>query len=620
MRSARAKTNFFLRERHRAPAFFFRSRAIFFVGKKFGASVFSPAHFLFMRSDLKPKLLTVFQEGYGKKDFKSDLVAGLIVGVIALPLAIAFAVASGVEPEKGLYTAIVAGFAIAVFGGSRTQVCGPTGAFIPIIYAIVAQYGLSGLAFATVMAGFILVAMGLSKMGALLKFISYPVIVGFTAGIAVTIFSTQIPDLFGLTIPEKIPGDFIGKWSLYLRYFGTAEWRTCLVSVVAGIAVFTWPRLTSKIPGALFVLIAATLAVRLLGWGAGTDGAAGGVVTIGSKFFADKPFPSGIPTPDFSIFSGLTFEKMRELIAPAFLIALLGSIESLLSAVVADGMTGRRHRPNAELVAQGIGNILSPIFGGIPATGAIARTAANVKNGGRTPISALIHALVLLAILLCLGRFIVYVPMCALGAVLVLVAYTMSGWRTFYGLLRTSPKSDIIVLLLTFLLTVFVDLSVAIEVGVVLSAFLFLKRESETAEFHVFSRKQLGENEFDPHGALAALRKKLPDDVEVFEVFGSLFFGAVDQFRENFKRVGRKPKVFILDLSNLISIDATGIHAISETHSDMRADGTRLIIAGLHPQPKKAIEHSGLDEIIGAENICGDMRTAIDRSRALLGK
>lgn len=570
-----------------------------------------------MRSDLKPKLLTVLQEGYGKKDFKSDLIAGVIVGVIALPLAIAFAVASGVAPEKGLYTAIVAGFAIAIFGGSRTQVCGPTGAFIPIIYAIVAQYGLSGLAFATVMAGVILVAMGLAKMGALLKFISYPVIVGFTAGIAVTIFSTQIPDLFGLTFPEgvKVPGDFVGKWSLYIQHFGTANWRTVLVSAVATAAVFVWPRFTSKIPGALFVIVAATLAVLGLGWGAGAENP-DGVVTIGSKFFSEKPFPSGVPTPDFSIFADLNFEKMRELIAPAFLIALLGSIESLLSAVVADGMTGRRHRPNAELVAQGIGNILSPIFGGIPATGAIARTAANIKNGGRTPISALVHAGVLLAILLCLGQFIVYVPMCALGAVLVLVSYTMSGWRSFYGLLRTSPKSDIIVLLLTFLLTVFVDLSVAIEVGVVLSAFLFLKRESETAEFHVFSRRELGENEFDPHGTLAAWREKLPDDVEVFEVFGSLFFGAVDQFRENFKRVGRKPKVFILDLSNLISIDATGIHAIAETHLDMKADGTALVIAGLHPQPKKAIEHSDLE--IGAENICRDMQSAIDRSRAIL--
>lgn len=572
-----------------------------------------------MRSDLKPKLLTVLQEGYGKKDFKADLIAGVIVGVIALPLAIAFAVASGVAPEKGLYTAIIAGFAIALFGGSRTQVCGPTGAFIPIIYGIVSQYGMSGLAFATIMAGFILIAMGLAKMGALLKFISYPVIVGFTAGIAVTIFSTQIPDLFGLTIPEKIPGDFIGKWSLYFQYFDTANWRTCVISVVASIAVFTWPRLTSKVPGALFVIVAATLAVLLLGWGAGTENA-DGVVTIGSKFFSDKPFPSGIPLPDFGVFGGLTFEKMRELIAPAFLIALLGSIESLLSAVVADGMTGRRHRPNAELVAQGIGNIFSPIFGGIPATGAIARTAANIKNGGRTPIAALVHAGVLLAILLCLGQFIVYVPMCVLGAVLLLVSYTMSGWRTFYGLLRTSPKSDVIVLILTFLLTVFVDLSVAIEVGVVLSAFLFLKRESETAEFHVFSRKQLGENEFDPHGTLAAVRGELPDDVEVFEVFGSLFFGAVDQFRENFKRVGRKPKVFILDLSNLISIDATGIHAISETHLDMRANGTSLVIAGLHPQPKKAIAHSGLDKEIGEENICLDMHAAIERSRALLGE
>ncbi len=570
------------------------------------------------RSDLTPKLFTVFRDGYKLRDFRSDFISGIIVGVIALPLAIAFAVASGVEPERGLYTAIVAGLVIAILGGSRTQVCGPTGAFIPIIFGIVSQYGISGLVFATVMAGFILIAMGLAKLGAFLKFISYPVIVGFTAGIAVTIFSTQIPDLFGLNLAGvKVPGDFVGKWSVYFQYFDTIHLPTCLLSLFCVAAVFIWPRFTSKIPGALAVITVATLVVSLFGLGASKENAEG-IVTIGSKFFMDKPFPTGFPAPDFAVFADLNFEKMRELIAPAFLIALLGAIESLLSAVVADGMTGRRHRPNAELVAQGVGNILSPLFGGIPATGAIARTAANIKNGGRTPVSAIVHAIVLLLILLCLGPLITYVPMCALGAVLVLVSYTMSGWRSFYGLLKTSPKSDIIVLILTFLLTVFVDLSVAIEVGVVLSAFLFLKRESETAEFHIFSRKQLGENQFDPHGTLSLWRDKLPDDVEVFEVFGSLFFGAVDQFRENFKRVGRKPKIFILDLSNLLSIDATGIRAISETHADMQRSGTALIIAGLHPQPKKAIRHAELDKQIGEENICPDMQSSIERSEAIL--
>lgn len=552
------------------------------------------------------------------RDFRSDFISGIIVGVIALPLAIAFAVASGVAPERGLYTAIVAGLLIAIFGGSRTQVCGPTGAFIPIIFGIVSQYGISGLVFATVMAGFILVAMGLAKLGAFLKFISYPVIVGFTAGIALTIFSTQIPDLFGLDLAGvKVPGDFVGKCTVYCRHFDSIHLPTCILSLFCIIAVFVWPRLTSKVPGALAVIAAATLVVSFFGLGASKENA-DGIVTIGSKFFTDKPFPAGFPAPDFSVFADLNFEKMRELIAPAFLIAFLGAIESLLSAVVADGMTGRRHRPNAELVAQGLGNIFSPLFGGIPATGAIARTAANIKNGGRTPVSAIVHAIVLLLILLCLGPLIVYVPMCALGAVLVLVSYTMSGWRSFYGLLRTSPKSDIIVLILTFLLTVFVDLSVAIEVGVVLSAFLFLKRESETAEFHFFSRKQLGENEFDPHGKLSLWREKLPDDVEVFEVFGSLFFGAVDQFRENFKRVGRNPKIFILDLSNLLSIDATGIRAIAETHSDMQRSGTALIVAGLHPQPKKAIRHAGLDKQLGEENICPDMQSSIERSEAIL--
>ena len=572
---------------------------------------------LMFRSDLTPKLFTVFKEGYKMRDFRSDCISGIIVGVIALPLAIAFAVASGVEPERGLYTAIIAGLVIAVFGGSRTQVCGPTGAFIPIIFGIVSQYGISGLVFATVMAGFILVAMGLAKLGAFLKFISYPVIVGFTAGIAVTIFSTQIPDLFGLDLTGvKVPGDFVGKWSVYFQHFNTVHVPTLILSIFCVLAVFIWPRITSKVPGALAVIAVATLVVSVFGLGATKDSA--GIVTIGSKFFLDKPFPTGFPAPDFGIFADLNFEKMRELIAPAFLIALLGAIESLLSAVVADGMTGRRHRPNAELVAQGVGNILSPLFGGIPATGAIARTAANIKNGGRTPVAAIVHAIVLLLILLCLGPLITYVPMCALGAVLVLVSYTMSGWRSFCGLLKTSPKSDIIVLILTFLLTVFVDLSVAIEVGVVLSAFLFLKRESETAEFHVFSRKQLGENQFDPHGTLSLWRDKLPDDVEVFEVFGSLFFGAVDQFRENFKRVGRTPKIFILDLSNLLSIDATGIRAISETHTDMQRSGTALIIAGLHPQPKKAICHAELDRQIGSENICPDMQSSIERAEAIL--
>ncbi len=571
------------------------------------------------RSDLTPKLFTVFRKGYKFRDFKADLFAGIIVGIIAFPLAIAFAVAAGVAPEKGLYTAIVAGTVIAFFGGSRTQVCGPTGAFIPIIFSVVASYGLEGLILSTIMAGMILVAMGLSKMGALLKFISYPVVVGFTAGIAVTVFSTQIPDLLGLDLSGvNVPGDFVGKWSVYFERIGTINWTTFPISLVCILAVFIWPKLVNRIPGALVVIIFVTLFVSIFGLSQSAENP-NGVVTIGSKFFAEKPFPSGLPTPDFSFFAKLNFEKIRELVAPAFLIALLGAIESLLSAVVADGMTGRRHRPNAELIGQGLGNILSPIFGGIPATGAIARTAANVKNGGRTPVAAIVHAVVLLAILLCLGRFITFVPMCALGAILVLVSYTMSGWRTFFGLVRSSPKSDVIVLVLTFLLTVFVDLSIAIEAGVVLSAFLFLKRESETMEFHVLSKERF-ENDFDPHGTLSKWRDELPFDVEVFEVFGSLFFGAVDQFRENFKRVGKKPKVFILDLGNLLSIDASGIHAISETLADMEFDGTSLIISGLHPQPRRAIEHSELKNAIDEKNFCAGMEEAIVRAKEILAE
>ena len=551
-----------------------------------------------MSQRLEPKLLTVFREGYSRQLFFADLSAGVIVAIVALPLAIAFAIASGVNPEQGLYTAIVAGTAIALLGGSRVQISGPTGAFIVVIYAIVQQYGYSGLAVATVMAGCMLVAMGLLRMGTLLKFIPYPLTVGFTSGIAIIIFSSQIRDLLGLDTAAG-PADCIARWSLFAGNLHTVNLAAAGISAASIAIIVLWPRVTRRIPGSLIAILASTAAVQLFSLP---------VETIGSRFGSVPATFPALQLPEMS------WELVRELFSPALTIALLGAIESLLSAVVADGMLGTRHRSNMELVGQGIGNILSPLFGGIPATGAIARTATNIRNGGRTPVSALVHAAVLLLIMLFFGRWAALIPMPALAAILVVVAYNMSEWRTFRKLLRY-PKSDVLVLLATFVLTVLIDLSVAIEVGIVLSALLLMKRMSDTTNVQIITRGLAeGEREEDENDDYHISERDVPPDVTVFEVQGSLFFGAVEQFKEMISQVRSRPRVFILRMRHVRAIDATGLQAIEDLVTRLQREGVHFLLSGAHAQPMMAMRSSGIIDLIGEENLCGNIDDALLRA------
>lgn len=551
-----------------------------------------------MSKRLEPKLFTVLREGYSKETFVSDLTAGVIVAIVALPLAIAFAIASGVKPEQGLYTAIIAGAAISILGGSRVQISGPTGAFIVVIYAIVQQYGYDGLAVATLMAGAMLVAMGLLRMGTLLKFIPYPLTVGFTSGIALIIFSSQIKDLLGLDT-GAVPAEFIGKWTLFASSISTVNVAAVAISAASILIILFWPKVTRRVPGSLIAIIAATAAVQLLELP---------VETIGSRFGA---VPSTLPAPHFP---AVSWEAVRELFSPALTIALLGAIESLLSAVVADGMMGTRHRSNMELIGQGVGNILSPLFGGIPATGAIARTATNIRNGGKTPISGIVHAVVLLLIMLFFGRWAALIPMPALAAILVVVAYNMSEWRTFRKLLRY-PKSDVLVLVATFVLTVLIDLTVAIEVGIVLSALLLMKRMSDTTEMQIITRGIAeGEVEEDASDDYHIESREVPDDVAVFEVQGSLFFGAVEQFKETLGELRTRPRVFILRTRNVRAIDATGLQAIEDLVTRLQQEGVRFLLSGAHAQPMVAMRAAGLIDLIGEENLCGNIDEALRKA------
>ncbi|HBE83157.1 MAG TPA: sodium-independent anion transporter [Blastocatellia bacterium] len=455
-----------------------------------------------MYRKLEPKLLTVLKEGYTFKQFQGDLTGGLTVGIVALPLAIALAIASGVKPEQGLYTAIVAGFVIAILGGSRTQISGPTGAFVVIVYGIVQKYGYDGLVVATLIAGVMLVLMGLARMGALLKFVPYPVIVGFTSGIAVIIFSSQINDLLGLNI-EKVPADFVEKWVEYIRYFSNIDPYTLAVGAASLLIIIVWPKVTHRVPGQLIAILAVTFAVQYFQVP---------VATIETRFGG---MPTGLPSPQMPT---VTWAVFQELFTPALTIAILAALESLLSSVVADGMTGTRHRSNMELVGQGAGNIASAIFGGIPATGAIARTATNIKSGGNTPIAAIIHAVFLLLVLLLIGKWAAMIPMATLAAVLIVVAYNMSEWREFKHLLK-SPRGDIAVLLATFLLTVFIELTVAIQVGILLAAFLFLQKMSKEAHVDIITETLEEDEEFRSRDMS---KIDIPKRVEVFEVYGAL--------------------------------------------------------------------------------------------------
>ncbi len=555
---------------------------------------------------ITPELVKSIKRGYTKQNLISDLMSGVIVGILALPLAIAFAIASGVGPEQGLYTAIIAGFTISLLGGSRFQIGGPTGAFIVIVYGIVSQYGYDGLASATLLAGIILIVMGLAKFGAIIKFIPYPVTVGFTAGIAVIIALGQVPNFFGLRFLAKDPADAIGKIKLYATSLDTINIYSVIIGLIALAVCILWPKITTKVPGSLIAIIVATVIVKVLGWDDPVNGH--GVVTIGMK----NHIPSGFPTPHLP---NISLSMMREVFQPALTIAILGAIESLLSAVVADGMTSTKHRSNTELFGQGVANLLSPVFGGIPATGAIARTATNIRNGAVSPISGLVHAIVLLLIMLVLGKYAEMIPMAALAAVLFQVAFNMCGYRAVIKMFKL-PKSDVMVMLVAFFLTVIIDLTVAIEVGVLLAAILFIKRMSEVAEVDAVTDAIRADDEEVTHTEFA---RQVPKGVVVYELAGSLFFGAVDKFKETLNRISVKPKILILRMRSVSSIDAAGINMIEDLLNHCKADGTQLLLSGVHAQPVVALTRAGVLKQLGEENALGNIDAALNRAREILG-
>lgn len=545
-----------------------------------------------------PKLLTTLR-GYKRKTFLSDLIAGIIVGVVALPLAIAFGIASGVSPEKGLVTAIIAGFLISALGGSRVQIGGPTGAFIVIVYGIVEQFGVEGLVIATLMAGFMLIAMGLLQLGTIIKFMPYPIVVGFTSGIAVVIFSSQIKDYFGLEVMDNPPADFIKKWHFYFSNFSQINWWATGIGLFTVLAIVLWPKLNKKIPGTLIALLISTLAVSYFGIP---------VETIGSRF---GEIPSSLPRPSIP---GIDYQTFRMLLAPAFTIAILGAIESLLSAMVADGATGGRHRSNTELIGQGIANLITPLFGGIPATGAIARTMTNIRNGGKTPIAGIIHAVVLLLILLFFGKWAKLIPMACLAGILVMVSYNMSEWRSFKGLFRNS-KSDVAVLLTTFLLTVFIDLTVAIQFGLLLAVLLFLKRVIDTSEVEVLNM----EVEDEAYGlADEGDQLAIPEGIEVFEIRGAFFFGVANKFEEAEKLVSRQPKARIIRLRRVPFIDSTGLSNLKNFIHRSQHKQVTIILSGAIITVKEALRKNGIIELVSEENVCPDIASALERAKEIV--
>lgn len=554
--------------------------------------------------DFKPRLFSTLKN-YSKETFMSDLMAGIIVGIVALPLAIAFGIASGVSPEKGIITAIIAGFIISLLGGSKVQIGGPTGAFIVIIYGIIQQYGEAGLIVATLMAGILLILLGVFKLGAIIKFIPYPIIVGFTSGIAVTIFTTQIADIFGLNFGgEKVPGDFIGKWMIYFRHFDTVNWWNAVVSILSIIIIAITPRFSKKIPGSLIAIIVVTIGVYVLKTYAGIDS----IDTIGDRFTIKSELPEvAIPT--------LNWEAIKDLFPVAITIAVLGAIESLLSATVADGVTGDKHDSNTELIAQGTANLITPLFGGIPATGAIARTMTNINNGGKTPVAGIIHAIVLLLILLFLMPLAQYIPMACLAGVLVIVSYNMSEWRTFKALLK-NPKSDVTVLLITFFLTIIFDLTIAIEVGLVIACILFMRRVMETTEISVIK------DEIDPNDELdiAVCEEHLiiPAGVEVYEINGPYFFGIATKFEETMAQLGDRPKVRIIRMRKVPFIDSTGIHNLTSLCKMSQKEKITIVLSGVNEKVHKTLEKSGFYELLGKQNICPNINVALDRAKEII--
>ena len=562
--------------------------------------------------DVKPKLWTTLRH-YDRKQFMTDLMAGVIVGIVALPLAIAFGIASGVTPEKGIITAIVAGLLVSVLGGSKVQIGGPTGAFIIIIYGIIQQYGFEGLTIATLMAGVFLIMFGVLHLGTIIKYIPYPIVVGFTSGIAVTIFTTQIKDLFGLTM-AKVPSDFIEKWIAYVHDFVTLDPWSALVGVASVVLIAVWPKLThlpllsylKKIPGSLIAIIVMTVAALLLKQYAGVTT----IETIGDRFSISNVLPDAqVPV--------MSWETIKGLVSPAITIAILGAIESLLSATVADGVIGDHHNSNTELIAQGVANLASPLFGGIPATGAIARTMTNINNGGRTPVAGIVHAAVLLLIFLFLMPLAQYIPMACLAGVLVIVSYNMCGWRSFLSILK-NPKSDVIVLWVTFLLTIIFDLTIAIEVGLICACLLFMRRMAETTDVKVISQ------EIDPSqdsdfemGNLEHLT--IPDGVEVYEINGPYFFGAGNRFEEIMEALHhQRPKVRIIRMRKVPFVDSTGIHNLTNLCLMSQKEGIQVVLSGVNPKVAEVLGRVGFPEMLGKENICSHINLALARAKEIV--
>ena len=563
----------------------------------------------------KPELLNSLK-GYNSKSFFTDVIAGIIVGIVALPLSIAFAIASGCSPETGLYTAIIAGFCIAAFGGTKCQIGGPTGAFTVIIYKIVndPSLGMTGLATATVLAGIILILLGVFKLGGLVQFIPYTIVIGFTAGIAVTIATGQIGDFLGLT-PDfskpieilgqsyaKMPGTFVGKILVYISSISTINWYSFIMALVCLVIIFLWPKVTNKIPGSLIVIILATVANIILS----------NCFDLHTDIIKDRySIPSSLPKPQLP---ALSFQTIKTVFPTACSIAVLAAIESLLSAVVADGMIGSKHNSDNELIGQGIANIFSPLFGGLPATGAIARTATNINNGGRTPIAGIIHAITLLLIMLLFGKYVEYIPMAALAAVLISVAWNMAGLPAIKALAK-GQKSDIAILLITFLITVFVDLTYAISIGLIISGLLFIKKIVELSEV-TSGNKGIFEgaktNDYDE-------QIEIPKDVMIYEINGPLFFGTIRKFELAMERTKNNYKVLILRMRNTLYLDAGGIRALEQCKAACDRKGITIVLSGIHTQPFMLCEKTGMTEKIGCENIFDNINAALERAKEIIG-
>ena len=552
---------------------------------------------------LKPQLLTSLKT-YNRQTLTADIMAGIIVGIVALPLAIAFGIASGVTPEKGIITAIISGFIISLLGGSKVQIGGPTGAFIVIIYGIIQKYGIEGLMIATVMAGVFLLLFGLLKLGTIIKYIPYPIVVGFTSGIAVTIFTTQIKDLFGLTI-ESVPSDFIEKWGCYISHFSTADLWCSIVGILSVVIIALTPKVSKKIPGSLVAIIVMTIAALILKnyFGVTT------IETIGDRFSVSSDIPD-------AHMPAMTWDTIKSLVAPALTIAVLGAIESLLSATVADGVIGAHHNSNTELVAQGLANIASPIFGGIPATGAIARTMTNINNGGKTPVSGIVHAIVLLLIFLFFMPLAKYIPMACLAGVLVIVSYGMSGWRSFLALMK-NPKSDVTVLLITFFLTIIFDLTVAIEVGLIIACLLFMKRVSEITDVKAVTDEINEESDMIKDNAE---HLAIPEEVEVYEINGPYFFGAGNKFEEVMAAFGDRPKVRIIRMRKVPFVDSTGIHNLTNLCEMSHNEGIEVVLSGVCEKVHKQLEKARFYDILGNKNICSHINLALERANEIIGE